>query len=720
MEDRIVKKISLEPLKSRVPGSLWYIGQEDAIGTLCATTVAKSGNYNKIISDIEIPEEFVNTIRDFTDIDILLPNPDEDGRYYSIQPHTPEYMEEHQDDQIVYYTKVVDVLYPASVLEDGGSGDVTVRQMHIFSKEGGSGEQIHKYLRYYTLRKWYQFFLEYYKMLDVEICKDGTRKKYDSFATLREEYPELTRDYTYVFMNRMDDLCEIRGGREFFEWMCEKCFKMYRMPDGTNYPTYMYYSEISAEIDWFEKYNKKFSGVTTIEECIASDDCCVCQEYLRKGGYDTYLWMISIPEPTHDIETKEAEITIPFLLPVRTENLGSLSMFAKEWDANEVYNVNADGVKTTGRLVLFQGMSYALSALGKTNGGFNYSEIYRERIFGNLDATNYNDVERKYEELPDSKKQWEDATDLEGYAYDQDIFISGVCDSSSSMLEDPIFPTDDRGQQLPGSLKKRLNPDGTFNGFINPGSYDTLDITYHAGNVACLDELCVLAGDNFKNSGLPVSDSGKTLYTGHIIVGMLFEVVAPDGTIVTSAATTPDNSFFDIESFSSYMTGNSLQCKIYYLKNARILRYDNGGYYSPDVVYNANNTVSIENLPIHNTLYVDTFGVSLAKWVYNLAGGMSYPIYYYKLTGDSSSNCIFYMHSTFMSPDNHYGGMIFIPTVRNEVYLGISNQEKRDVDIYIDRGLHTLYEKQLKLGEVASLDDLVQYGNGFYNILSDK
>lgn len=62
-------------------------------------------------------------------------------------------------------------------------------------------------------------------------------------------------------------------------------------------------------------------------------------------------------------------------------------------------------------------------------------------------------------------------------------------------------------------------------------------------------------------------------------------------------------------------------------------------------------------------------------------------------------------------------GMEVFPTYREEYRLGSSSLENIDSNIYIERGINAAFEKHLKLGEVVSLEALVQYGNGYFKIM---
>lgn len=167
--DRIYKQIALESLKSRIPGSLCVVG-DDSERDNCIHYVAGDGNYGKLISDIEIPSEFVGVIRDYTDTDILIPN---SNGYYEIGYDVPSYHKRHVGEEVYYYLGSYEVDYPNSLI-DGSDGYSKIQMPTIYSASGDE-ITIHKYLRYYTLCKWYHFFEEYFNALNVLICKEMVR-----------------------------------------------------------------------------------------------------------------------------------------------------------------------------------------------------------------------------------------------------------------------------------------------------------------------------------------------------------------------------------------------------------------------------------------------------------------------------------------------------------------------------------------------------------------
>ena len=115
--DRIYKQITLESLKSRIPGSLCVVGDATKQDN-CIHYVSGDGNYGKLISDIEIPQEFISVIHDYTDTDILIPN---GNGYYEIGYDVPSYRMSHAGDDVYYYLGSNEVDYPNSVIDPSDS-----------------------------------------------------------------------------------------------------------------------------------------------------------------------------------------------------------------------------------------------------------------------------------------------------------------------------------------------------------------------------------------------------------------------------------------------------------------------------------------------------------------------------------------------------------------------------------------------------------------------
>lgn len=55
--------------------------------------------------------------------------------------------------------------------------------------------------------------------------------------------------------------------------------------------------------------------------------------------------------------------------------------------------------------------------------------------------------------------------------------------------------------------------------------------------------------------------------------------------------------------------------------------------------------------------------------------------------------------------------------IKEEYLMGITSPPEIENDVFIDRGVVTVMESHLRMSEVESLDHLIRYGNGFYNVV---
>lgn len=53
---------------------------------------------------------------------------------------------------------------------------------------------------------------------------------------------------------------------------------------------------------------------------------------------------------------------------------------------------------------------------------------------------------------------------------------------------------------------------------------------------------------------------------------------------------------------------------------------------------------------------------------------------------------------------------------KEEYLFGVTSKPEVENDIFIDRGITTIFEKHLKMSEITNLDELVRYGRGFFNV----
>ena len=358
---KIIKQISLEPYKSRLPGVAPSISGGTFVDFIEPEHIRKGyGNYGLVPSDVIVPEEIASGITDYTDIYVNLIS--SDGSY--------------------------------ALLEDNSSvpdGD-GIYQRHVYI--GGEERMV---LSYQTVMEWYRFMLRYEDLLDGTLCRSYTSAteyfdiQVGGTPTEREAYEELDRQYS------------ARGGKKFFLWVSENIIPTFRIPKeytdkwGTKV---LYYPDALVWKGWFDERHKRYSGIT---DCKLSDDCCDCEEYYSRGGSNMRMlleeWCKTTKRKIVDNNenfTRQASLNIPISLVRNIDNMGEMSIFSGEWEPGVYYGrTYGDGA---GTVVWHNGMTYAIDGQKK---GFRYNEDFKEIEFATdewMDHT-LSYINRKYEDF---------------------------------------------------------------------------------------------------------------------------------------------------------------------------------------------------------------------------------------------------------------------------------------------------------------------------------
>lgn len=159
-----------------------------------------------------------------------------------------------------------------------------------------------------TFSKWFHEFKLYYWLLnDGGICKrvyssatDFYDSEYKSSSTVqlpfgsdRSSYEELDKSFEERGgkVSKIINSCEgkddiVVGYRDdgFFKWICDNIVPSFEIP--SEYVGYwntnrIYYPNVISWISWFEE---RKGYPSELNKCAESDDCCDCEEYIRRGG----------------------------------------------------------------------------------------------------------------------------------------------------------------------------------------------------------------------------------------------------------------------------------------------------------------------------------------------------------------------------------------------------------------------------------------------------
>jgi hypothetical protein len=435
MINKIIKQISLEKSKSRLPGvisaikdGIFYEFNEDTLLSMY------SGNYGLIISDIEIPNKFIDSITDNTDININIPysyNKDEKDEFiesngfYLIQGFSRKINENYvnSSDRPKYYYYVKN----NTIYEHINTDNI---------EQNYENDTIKKFLSYRTLIKWYYFFINYMGLLTNTNCHET--KEYKNAYDYYVNEVEIHNNEQEKYYLSIDDLYNSRGGKEFYEWICDECIIQKRIPLNIKYgwnTDYLYYPDILKWKSWFKEKYERYSSYTDSDSCINASDCCECTEYFRKGGNEAYKWLNGIKVNIENTDIKSATINIPILITNTIDDMGEFSIFSKEWEGGENYQTMpfvistgneiptnkwiSNSEKNGGTIVTYNEQVMKLKN-PLINDGFDYDSKYKEFLFPNGE-NNTSEEWDNYLDYVKSNNPKDYELDYETYTYDRQM-----------------------------------------------------------------------------------------------------------------------------------------------------------------------------------------------------------------------------------------------------------------------------------------------------------
>lgn len=460
---QLFKKISLENCISRIPGILpaldkeWvinyghlykkYHSYSEAYNTATHGSIDLSnieermafhdfsdnkvlssntnGNYGLIVSDIEIPKEFLNKITDYTDYNVNIEIPqDEDYDneiYYLINPITKKAL------------RALKTKCERNVTDENGTSKTKGQYYYIYNrniysikifdelwnseiKDVISKSTLHKYLSYKTINEWYKSFNEYYLLL-----RSGKGKLVYKDALEYYEYEvELKTEENRLIYKHYDDIFKSHGGKEFYDWITTHCMPKFYINDYNssgdtfyggveNYwgCKYLYYPEAIKWASWFSNKASKYKSYKKLSDCQDLENCCDCTEFFKRGGhkmnYKLHKWISSISKDHN--ATNSASLTFQISLSTSIDDIGEMSIFSNEYKERTDYSsqINDD-----------------IKIKGFTGGTVTHRPIVTDESSGNIfvddnvymikDDSNGGFIQNKFRENVFDKKQWVDYT----------------------------------------------------------------------------------------------------------------------------------------------------------------------------------------------------------------------------------------------------------------------------------------------------------------------
>ncbi len=595
------------------------------------------------------------------------------------------------------------------------------------------------------LSVWYHKFKEYYKLLnDYGHCStvyssatqyyDNESKRWPDDLRLgndRQTYVDLDAEIAcmggVVSSNtRSQTACQTSGIIEsvdngFYKWICDNVIPTYKLPHSLQdywQRDTLYYPDVIKWIGWFND-RSQFASYTTEASCSASSDCCECVEYVKRGGAAELArmnaWYSTIQSNIRSLNSKVSGCFLPRIIsPIELQNsiedLGEFTIFCEEYKVGVDYRTGdgygATANTKTGTYVIKDGKVQKLTS-GK---GYKFDSTFMEKESDDSAWTS----------LPLSTTS---------------ANVTGYTSSKLQYIHLDNYLTDDVGNMVEG-----LYDVGTKKNH-QPKEGEVLEPLYQKGVIT-----------NIVNV-----DGHEGMFKGDVIDSMKFYYKFVDGGKDSETERTVSEKLKVVETINSSTSVKNTKEATFTTEDdgeqTRIITsiYDDDIYC--DVTYHVGNIYTLVNnqaqLSSEGVKYVETVQFQKTRVEYQLktenmsaspsdvskpsVHSVSYPIYVYKLK--QKENII--ESNTYNTPygdnlstfnitasrkydaDYEESGDTKSPIIMEEYRFGIAAPESVKSNIYIDRGINSAFEKHLKLGEVTSLESMLQYGNGYFKIMEN-
>ncbi len=569
---------------------------------------------------------------------------------------------------------------------------------------------------------WYHKFKEYYHLLnDYSHCNTVYPSAVDYYENEVKRWPEDlyfgTDKQTYIDLDNeikcmggmiiagesdknIEDcdgtVVQTKRGRVrdygFYNWICNNIIPTYTI--SYDYQEYwqretLYYPDVIKWIGWFkEKYDKYGADPT----CKATSDCCECTEYVNRGGKTEMdkmeSWYQSIQSNISSLNSKISDCYSPtIIMPIELQNsiedLGEFTIFCEKYQVGVDYRGAEKGavVNTKGGAYVEKDGKVLKLKNGKK--GYKYDSTYMENLFDDTawESVTYSSIAANLTAITTSKVQ---SLYVDNYLVD-DIGnpIEGLYDTTNKANHQPPEGSTLQPIYQVGHKYNMVRNEAKDNQFIGD-EIDSMEFYY-----------VYLNGSETTHKS---AEKDKALEA------------------ITGVTVPTDKPYYeDIFCDITYHIGN-----IYNLQGTTLSKVSNGVKY----------TETVQFVKTRTEYYLKKKPKDYTPDEYNVASAhtVSYPIYVYKLKRseekiayntyntpytDSLSKAEYSVTRKYDDSDSKF------PIMREEYRVGIAGLESVEGDIYIDRGINSAFEKYLKLGEVTSLESLLQYGNGYFKIMEN-
>lgn len=204
------------------------------------------------------------------------------------------------------------------------------------------------------------------------------------------------------------------------------------------------------------------------------------------------------------------------------------------------------------------------------------------------------------------------------------------------------------------------------------------------------------------------------------------DYVFPEAPVINQISLMDKFGRLDNVTVASY---NSPQNQLTFNSNSRLedLRpYGNNNQFTTSVVINKKNVVDFNGQPkeFWDKVVSITNNDSITEYNYYIDATANNNViqnvdYGFNATDYVVDGITRQSYFTFITQGNNFTNSSVLPIIKDEYLIGVTDVLETKSDLFIDRGNISAYEAMLKLGDVNNIEQLSNYGNGFFNIIQD-
>lgn len=509
-------------------------------------------------------------------------------------------------------------------------------------------------------------------------------------------------------------------------------------------PSFMFLTEMQEWWEWFQ-IMKPRCDCSKAPSNINDNDCCACAEYCDKGGDDMYNFLQSNVNKIDTIANKYyiyalnnsgnfgGSINMSLLLTQNIDDMGLGLIYSSEWVPGKKYHVGDIVLYNEESWILYEGSggtNFTICQMNDNNRfdeGFDYYGNYNGKTdeieFDSAENAHWrrnvtNDISYltencKYKFYKSNTGTNIDLLPINSYyvkdndSYDKlltstidNVSITGATNSKLTSLRRIKRLVDETGQESVPNSESNVDWCCLYEKGIVLNVQTWVDDN---GNIVYYDDWEDMTVHNIQSPGNTVN---TVIYSNSLIAfGDILEDIklGNNNTIIFSYCIGAHLIGNNINTLTSTTEPTQYRFSNFTIdSNHKGIQYVETYYYDPDTFdYDVTKSPS-ENLNGDGTQKKGEFYTVGSKSLVKSELGNS---------GKILNNILTDFTTKRTEPD-----YIYSKEYRTDDLIGVTFDPIVDVNVVVDRGINAAFERHLKLGEVKTLDDLVNYGNNFFNV----